>query len=138
MRDDAGLEIADVVRCVVYELNVPDAALVRLLEPLELSLEEVESLDIADDRGLAGGVRGFEIGRRKRAAQAMTGDRLIRPIEALEMVLVELARIRLAQRPEHPIRVPAENGTIRHVCEAGDRQRSSAHALCEIAIGRRL
>ena len=31
MRDDAGLEVAYVVRRIVDELNVPDPALVRLL-----------------------------------------------------------------------------------------------------------
>ena len=41
MRDDASLEVADVVGRVVNELNVPDAMLMRLLEPLEFSIEEV-------------------------------------------------------------------------------------------------
>src|SRR5205823_15056198 len=34
VNDGAGLEIADVVRRVVHELHGPDAAAVRLLEPL--------------------------------------------------------------------------------------------------------
>ena len=44
VRDRAGLEIADVVWRVVHELQVPDAALMRFLEPLELGFEKVETL----------------------------------------------------------------------------------------------
>ncbi len=64
---------------------------------------------------------GLEIGRRKRATQAMAGDHLIHPIEAPKMVGVELARLRRAQRAEDAGRIPAEDGTVRHVCEARDR-----------------
>ena len=52
MRDDASLEVADVVGRVVNELNVPDATLMRLLEPLEFSLEEVEPFYVTYDGGL--------------------------------------------------------------------------------------
>src|SRR3984893_14253344 len=50
-------EVADVVRGVVDELHGADAAPVRLLEALELALEEVEALDVHDDRGVARRVR---------------------------------------------------------------------------------
>jgi hypothetical protein len=138
MRDDAGLEVADVVGRVVHELNVPDAALMRLLEPLELSLQEIESFHVTHDRGLSRCMRGLQISGRKRAAQAMVGDHLIRPVEAPKMIIVELARLRRTQRGKHPGRIPPENGTVRHVCEARDRQRSRPHAVCEAVIGRRL
>ena len=88
MRDDTSLEVADVVGRVVHELNVSDATLMRLLEPLELSLEEVEPFHVTHDGGLPGCMRGLEIGCRKRATQAMVGNHLVHPIEALEMVLV--------------------------------------------------
>ena len=52
MRDDASLEVANVVGRVVHELNVPDAALMRLLEPLKLSLKKVEPFHVTHDRGL--------------------------------------------------------------------------------------
>ena len=138
MRDDASLEVADVVGRIVHELNVPDAALVRLLKPLELSLEEVEPLHVTHDRGLPRGVRGHEIGRRERATEAMVGDHLIHPIKALKMVLVELARLRRTQRGENPGCVSAKDRTVRHVCKARDRQRARSHAVCKVVIGRRL
>jgi hypothetical protein len=75
---------------------VPDAALMCLLEPLELSLEKVEPFHVTHDRGLPCSVCGLEIGCRKRAAEAMVGDHFIHPIEALKMVLVELPRLRRA------------------------------------------
>ena len=62
MRDRAGLEIADVVRRVMHELQMPHAALMRFLQPFELAVEKVEALDIGDDRRLARLVRRFEIG----------------------------------------------------------------------------
>ena len=62
MRHRARLKISDVVRRVVHELRVPDAALVRLLEPLEFHLEEVESFDVHYDGRLPGGMRCLEIG----------------------------------------------------------------------------
>src|SRR5260370_169722 len=106
MRDDAGLEVADVVGRVVNELNVPDATLMRLLEPLEFSLQEIEPFYVSYDGGLPRCMCGLEIGCRKRATQAMVGDHLIHPIEAPKMVLVELARLRSAQRDENPGRIP--------------------------------
>ncbi len=57
-----GLEVADVIRRVVHELHVPDAAAVSLLEPFEVHLEKIEPLHIGDDCGLCCLVRRFEIG----------------------------------------------------------------------------
>jgi hypothetical protein len=110
MRDDASLEVADIVGRVVHKLNMPDAALMRLFEPLELSLQEVEPFHVSHDGRLPGCMCGLEIGCRKRAAQAMVGDHLIHPIEAPKMVLVELAGLWGAQRAEDAGRSSAEDG----------------------------
>src|SRR5258705_13039587 len=69
----AGLEVADVVGRVVHELQMPDAALMRFLQPLELAVEKVEPFHIGDDRGLPGFMGRLEIGRGKGAAQAVIG-----------------------------------------------------------------
>ena len=81
---------------------------------------------------------GLEIGCRKRAAQAVVGDHSVHPIEAAKMVFVELAGLWGAQRAEDPGRISAEDGRVRHVCEARDRQRSRSHAIYETIVGRRL
>ena len=47
----------------MHELNVPHAALMRLLEPFQLSLEEVEPLHVAYDRGLPRSMCGRKVGR---------------------------------------------------------------------------
>src|SRR5450759_1060771 len=73
MGDDAGLEVANIVRRVVHELDVPDAALMRLFEPLQLSLEEIEPFNVAHDRGLPRRMRSLQIGGGKRALR--TPDR---------------------------------------------------------------
>jgi hypothetical protein len=62
VRHRAGLKVADVVRRVVHELRVPDATLVRLLEPFELRLGEVEPFDVHHDGRLPRSVRRFKIG----------------------------------------------------------------------------
>lgn len=51
MGDGAGLEVADVVGCVVHELQVPDAAPMRFLQPLEFAVEEVEPFTSATIAG---------------------------------------------------------------------------------------
>ncbi len=53
MRHGAGLKVADVVGRVVHELQVPDATLMRFLQPLELAVDKVEPLHIGNDRGLS-------------------------------------------------------------------------------------
>ena len=52
MSDCAGLEITDIVWRVVDELDMPDAPPMRLLQTFEFPLEEVEPLDIGDNRRL--------------------------------------------------------------------------------------
>jgi len=52
----------------------------------------------------------------------VVGDHLIHPIEALKMVFVELAWLGGVQRTEDAGRIPAEDGAVRHVCEARDGQ----------------
>ena len=51
------------------------------------------------------------------------------------MVSVELPRLRRAQRPENAGRVAAEDRTVGHIREAGDRKRSRPHAVREIGAG---
>ena len=138
MRDRAGLEVADVVRRVMHELHMPDAAPMRLLQPFEFALEEVEPLDIGDNRRLSRLVRRFEIGGVQRAAHAMVGDQRVDPGEAIEVVAVELARLRGASCGKHPCGAAAEHGPVRHVGEAGDGERSCPHRVGEIAARRRL
>jgi hypothetical protein len=103
VRDHAGLEIADVVGRVVHELQVPDATLMRFLEPFELGLQKVQPFHVGDDRGLSRLMGGFEIGSAKGAAQAMIGDHPIHPSEALEMVAIELARLGCAHRGQNAL-----------------------------------
>ena len=138
MGDRAGLEITDVVWRVVHELHMPDAPLMRLLQPFEFPLEEIETLDIGDDRRLSRLVRRFEIGGIQRAAHTVTGDQLVHPGEAVEMVPVKLARCRRSHHSEGPFRAATEHRPVRHVGQAGDRQRSRPHRVCEIAARRRL
>jgi hypothetical protein len=71
------------------ELHVPDAALMRFLEPLELHLQEVEPFHVTHDRGLPCRMGRFEIGHCQRPTQAMVGDHLVYPGEAVEMVLIK-------------------------------------------------
>ena len=83
-------------------------------------------------------MRRREIGRGKRAAQAVAGDHLVHPGEALEMVLIELTRLRRALCREDAGRVSGEDGAVRYVREARNRQRSRPHAVREIVVGARL
>jgi hypothetical protein len=68
MDNRTGLEVADVVGRVVNQLQVPDAALVRLLQPFELPVQEIEPFHIGNDRGLPGFMGRLEVGSGKRAA----------------------------------------------------------------------
>ena len=77
MDDGTRLKITDVVRRVMHELYVPDAAPMRLLEPFELPVEKVEPLDIGDDRRLSRLVCAFEIGGIQRSAHTVTGDQFV-------------------------------------------------------------
>src|SRR5207247_3982132 len=106
--------------------------------PFELPLEEVEPFHIADDRGLPCLMRGLEIGRRKCPVEAMAGNHLIHPGEALDMVLIEQARLRRAQRGEDALSIPAEDRTIRYVRQACGRERPCPHGVREIVAGGRL
>jgi hypothetical protein len=101
MRDGAPLEIADVVGRIVHELHVPDAALMRFFEPLELRLEEVEPLSISHDCRLSFSMGRLEISRGKRTSQAMIGDHLADPCQPIEMIFVKRARFRCTQCGEH-------------------------------------
>jgi hypothetical protein len=95
VRHRAGLEVPDIVRRVMHKLGVTDAAFVGFLEAFELHLQEVESFDIHHDRG-PGLVRRVQIGGRECSAQSMVRHHLIHPGKALEMVFVELSRLRRA------------------------------------------
>src|SRR5262249_45700646 len=131
VRDYAGLEVADLVRRVMHQLDMADAALMRLLQPFEFYLEKVEPLHIGDDRPLPRFVRRFEDGGAKRAAHTMIGDQLVHPGEAAEVVAVELAWLRRANRGESALGIAAEHGPVRYVGQAGDRQRSYPHRVRE-------
>jgi hypothetical protein len=132
------LEIANVVRRVVHELHVTDAAPVRVLQPLELELEEVEPLHVHDDGGLPRRVGGLEVCRGEGAADAVTGHQLVHPGDALEVVLVELTGGGLADHGEHIVGVAPENRGIRHIGETDDGHAARSHALGEIAARRTL
>src|SRR6266850_3940578 len=82
---------------------MPDAALMRFLKPFQLGLQKVEPFHVGNDRGLSRFMGGFEIGCRKGAAQAMAGDHLVHPSEALEMMLIELARLGGAHRGQNAL-----------------------------------
>ena len=79
----------------------------RFLEPFELGLEKVEPFHVADYRGLSRFMGRFEIGGGKGAAQAMVGDHLIHPSEALEMVSVELAGLGCSDRCQNALCITA-------------------------------
>ena len=68
MGDLPCLKVADVVRRIVHELYVPDAAAMRLLKPFEFHVKKVEPLDIGNHRQLFRFVRRFEIGGAQSAA----------------------------------------------------------------------
>ena len=53
MGNRTGLKIADVVRRVMHELHMPDAPPMRLLEPFQLAVEEIEPLYVGYDRRLS-------------------------------------------------------------------------------------
>jgi hypothetical protein len=52
----------------------------------------------------------------------MMSDHLIDPIKAAQMILVELPRLRGAQRGQDPGRIPPQGRTVRNVCKASDGQ----------------
>src|SRR5439155_23128700 len=79
MRDRAGLEVANVVGRIVYELNMADAALVRLLQSLEFHFQKVEPLYIGKDCRLARLVRSRKILGSKGAAQPVLCDHIVQP-----------------------------------------------------------
>src|SRR6516162_9424357 len=122
----------------MHELRVPDAALVCLLEALELHLKEVESFDVHYDGRLPGSMRRLEIGSSESAAQPMVRHHLVHPSKALYMVLVEQARLRRADRGKNASRIPAKDRTVRYVREARDSKGSGAHSVREIVAGGRL
>src|SRR5947209_20332067 len=92
VRYRAGLKVSNVVWRVVHELRVADASLMRLLEPLELHLKEIQPFDVHHNGRLRRGMRRREIGSGEGAPQPMLRHHFIHPGKALEMVLVEQAR----------------------------------------------
>ena len=54
------------------------------------------------------------------------------------MVPIELAWLGCAHRGQNALGIPAEDGAVRHVGEACDRQRSRSHGVCEVIVRRRL
>src|SRR5262245_44256485 len=138
MGDGTRLKIADGVWRVMHELHMADAPPMRLLEAFEFPLEKVEPLYIGDNRRLSRPVCGFEIGGIQRAAHAVTGDQLVHPSEAVEVVPVKLARRRRANCGKTAPGAACEHRPVRNVGEASHRQGTGAHRVCEIAARRRL
>ena len=94
----------------------------RFFEPLELAVEKVEPFTSATIAGLTRPVCRFQINREKGATHTMVGDEFVRPGEPFEMVPVELARLRRADRCEDTGGIPAENRAVGHIGEAGNRK----------------
>jgi hypothetical protein len=65
------LKVSNVVGRVVHKLDMPDAPLMSLLEPLKLLLQKIEPFHITHNRGLSGAMRRLEIGCGKCSAQAV-------------------------------------------------------------------
>jgi hypothetical protein len=116
-----GLKIADVVRCIVDELRVPYAALVRFLQSLKLSFQEVKPFYIHHNRWLTGGMRRSYIVSSKHAAETMVRHHGVHPVQAIKMVPIQLTRFRRTQRTRNAGRRSPEEGSVRHVREASDR-----------------
>src|SRR5207248_10289498 len=108
MRDGAGLEIANVVRGIMDELQVPQTALVRFLQPLQLAIEKIEPFNIPNYRWLARSMRFLQIGCAKGPAHAMMSNELIHPGEPVEMMMVEFAGCGGAHRREAAFGTAAE------------------------------
>jgi hypothetical protein len=72
----------------MHKLCMPNATLVRLVEPFEFLLQEVEPLDVHYDSGLACCMRSREIVGPKGAAQPMARHHRINPGEAIKMVSI--------------------------------------------------
>ena len=71
----------------------------------------------------------------RRAPHAVVRNHLVDPGKAIEMVAVEFARFRRAQRRQRAGRVAAKDRAVGHVGKAGDRERSRAHALARSPFG---
>jgi hypothetical protein len=137
MRDGAGLEITDVVRGVMDELQVPQTALVRFLQPLELAIEKIEPFHVSNNRRLLVFVRFLQIGCAKGAAHPMMRNQLVHPGEPVEMIAVKFVRCRGAHHSECTFGTAAEHWEIRDVGKTGDRQRSRAHRIRQVVARRR-
>jgi len=87
---------------VMHELHMPDAPPMRLLEPFQLAVEEIEPLYVGYDCRVSRLVRRFEIGGIQRARNTMTGDQLVHPGKAVDVVAVKLARRRRSHHSESP------------------------------------
>jgi hypothetical protein len=74
-------------------------------------------------------VRRLDLGRTQGAPHAVIGHQIIHPGQAFEVMAVELAGHRSAQRRQHTRSIPAEDWAVRHVGEAGHSQRPLAHML---------
>ena len=80
----------------------------------------------------------LEIGSGEGSAQPMLSHHFVYPGKPLEVVLIEQARLRRTQSGQDAGRIPAEDGTIRHVCQARDRKRPRPHPVRKIVAGGRL
>jgi len=134
MRHNPGLKVADVVRGVVHELRVPDAAVVRLLEPFQLHLKEVEPFDVHHDGRLPSAVRCLYISSSEGASEPMLRHHLVHPSQTLKMVPIKFARLGRARGGQNALRIPAQDRPVGHVRQAGDRKRPRAHGVCQLVV----
>jgi hypothetical protein len=119
------------------ELQVPQTALVRFLQPLQLAIEKIEPFDIPNYRWLAPSMRFLQIGCAKGSAHAMMSNQLIHPGEPVEMMTVEFARCGCAHHREGTFGTAAEHRHVRDVGKTRHRQGSRAHCIREVAARRR-
>jgi hypothetical protein len=102
---------------------VPNATLVRFLEPFELPFEEVEPFHVSHIAGSPASCAALRSAAESAPAEVMVGDHLVHPGEAVEMLRVQQARLRCAQRGED---------ARPHSCRGSERP---GHPLREVAAG---
>ncbi len=86
--------------------------------PIWKSLEEVEPLDVGDDRGLAGVVRCLQVGGGEGAAHAAARDELVDLRRVVEVVSVELAGRASTDDRQRAGGVADEERAVGHVGQA--------------------
>lgn len=86
--DGPSLEITNVVRNIVDQLDHANSAPIGFLKALELSIEEIATLDVLNDGGLAFCFSVLELRKRSHAPNAEAAGKTIHPVQALQVRLV--------------------------------------------------